>query len=209
MAPRTFQRPKHLTEQEIRSSNKNSDKDKVDTYLEISNSYNSPVSIENNVALPENNGSVSIKTFQPKKCNKSNINNHSIVTIVEYLNAKVIIPGDNEKESWLELLKLDSFCTAIKNTDIFVASHHGRENGFCPELFAHFTPNLVIISDGKATTTNASTAYSSKAKGWGVFSRSSGEKTTRKCLTTRTDGVININIGQNPNGRTYIKVTKD
>ncbi len=194
--PRTLLRPKHLSKEDIIKANPGKDKKKIDKYIEISNRYSCAVKNEDNPKNPVNNGGVDIKTFTPSKCGTSNINNHSVVTIIEYLGVKVFIPGDNEPESWKELLGNSEFIKAIKDTNIFVASHHGRESGYCANLFDHFSPYLVIISDGPYVETSATDRYSKIAKGWEVYSRSEGAKIPyeRKCLTTRKDGTIVIKV---------------
>jgi hypothetical protein len=35
----------------------------------------------------------------------------------------------------------------LANTDILVASHHGRENGYCREVFDYCHPQAVVMSD--------------------------------------------------------------
>lgn len=210
LSPEVLHRPKHLKEEEIRSSNQAKDSAKTDKYLEINKRYSLPVTSDIDVTLPANSGGVTFHHFTPTKCDTSNINNHSIVTIIEYLGLKVLIPGDNQTESWKELLERTDFVAAIKGTDIFIASHHGRDNGYCKELFEHFTPKLVIISDGPETTTNASSKYSDLATGWLVHKRSGAKSEDRYCLTTRKDGCVEIKIGNNQSSnKNYIEVTID
>ena len=104
-----------------------------------------------------------------------------------------------------ELLKKDSFVKAIKNTDILIAPHHGRESGYCAELFEHFSPNLTIISDGSYCDTSATSRYSSITNGWKVNYRN-GKSETRKCLSTRKDGYIVIKLGYNTGNKPFMEV---
>jgi beta-lactamase superfamily II metal-dependent hydrolase len=120
----------------------------------------------------------------------------------------MIIPGDNEPPSWDELLKRTDFLTAIKGTDILLAPHHGRDSGFSSALFKHINPRLTIISDGPFCDTSATSRYAQQTQGWTVQKRSGGSE-TRKCVTTRSDGVIEVQFGQNSNGKPYIQVTAD
>jgi competence protein ComEC len=205
--PRVLSRPKHLTEEDIRAANHNYDSEKIDKYLEIHNRYNQPVLDNENPEYPENNGDVTFRRFHPTKCGTSNINNHSIVTVIEYLNVKIIIPGDNESASWIELLDNAVFVEAIKDADIFLASHHGRESGFYSDLFEHFKPKLVIVSDGAETDTSAVSRYSKVAEGWKVYDVN-GKEETRYCLTTRNDGAILVKVGKSEDGVTFMQVTK-
>lgn len=119
-----------------------------------------------------------------------------------------LIPGDNEAASWKELLEKPSFIKAINDTDIFVASHHGRESGYYSELFKYFNPKLVIVSDGPEVETSVTDKYSKIASGWNIYKRSENEKIPheRKCLTTRKDGRLIIKVGKDNNG-TFMNVT--
>src|SRR5262245_48318230 len=108
---------------------------------------------------------MSIFYYTPKGCATSNLNNHSIVTVLSYADSKVLIPGDNEAVSWKELLESPHFVAAIRGTDILLAPHHGREAGFSAELFKHINPWLVIISDGSFSDTSATDRYARQARG--------------------------------------------
>jgi beta-lactamase superfamily II metal-dependent hydrolase len=84
--------------------------------------------------------------FTSSVCNTNNLNNHSIVTILEYASSKIIIPGDNEAASWKELIKDTGFVAAAKNPDVLVAPHHGRQAGYCYELFEAIGKTYIRIS---------------------------------------------------------------
>lgn len=158
---------------------------------------------------PVNSG-MSIFYYTPTRCGKSNLNNHSIVTVLSYAGSKILIPGDNESASWKELLDQPNFVFAIKGTDILLAPHHGREAGYSPELFKHINPWLVIISDGSFSDTSATGRYGSQARGLQVQRRTDSSWSERKCITTRTDDFVVVELGTNPgtNSR-YIHVTVD
>ncbi|KNY27681.1 ComEC/Rec2 family competence protein [Pseudobacteroides cellulosolvens] len=188
--------PSHLTEEDIRKANPSSDSKKVEKYIEIIKRYCIEVNDADNPTKPENNGGVKFEWFVPNTCGRSNINNHSTVVVIEYLGVKVIIPGDNETASWKELLEKDFFIKAIEGANIFVASHHGRESGYYADLFNYFTPYLTIISDDHVTDTSITDKYSKIATGWEVYKRSDGSCQKRNCITTRSDGTINIKIWQ-------------
>lgn len=200
--------PRSLNEQDIRNENPSSDKIYVDKYLEFINSSWGPVSDDSNFFLAQNNGGIHVDRFTPYKSKSTKLNNSSIVTIWEYMGVKVLIPGDNETSSWNELLESSEFIKAIKDTDIFVASHHGRASGFSNELFKYFTPKLVIVSDGPEVDTSVTSRYSNKAEGWYVHSKSQKNMEEKYCLTTRSDGGIEINI-YSKGGKTYLDVYKD
>ncbi len=209
--PITFQAPalEHITERVIRGGNKRLSQDaeaKLQKYLEIRRRYRFPVPPVSRIDLPENTGNVSIKTFQSTKCSTENINNHSIVTALEYCGVKVLIPGDNESPSWEELLMNPNFVSTIKGTDVLVAAHHGREAGFHNPLFNHFHPRITVISDGSFVDTSATSQYDNVTQGWNVFSKRNRTYRQRKCVTTRNDGTIEIDVGLDNTGRPTLDV---
>jgi competence protein ComEC len=125
---------------------------------------------------------------------------------------KVVInfPGDIEPAAWLSLLTNQNFISVINGVDILVASHHGKESGSCGDVFQYFTPSLAVISDGRFVDTSATSRYSEKSNGWTIHHRDNSRTSEkRKCVTTRSDGHIDIEIGKNDNSKTYISVTVD
>lgn len=208
LSPGVLWRPRHLSEKDIRKGNRDRDNAIIDEYLAIDQLYNGTVTEGANPLLPQNNGGVEIEMFTPCSCATSNINNHSIVTVVSYASSKILIPGDNEPASWDELLTNPLFLRAIAGTDILLAPHHGRDSGFSAELFKHISPYLVIVSDGRFCDTSATDRYSKNAKGWKVHKRSGGTE-ERKCLTTRNDGVVVVKLGLDNLQNAFIEVTKN
>lgn len=192
LSPRVLSRPK-VDKNKISENIKDEDKIIIETYFSIDEKYVFPVEPRNNLLLPENTGGVEVRTFVPLLDNK-NINNLSLVTVVSYLNLKVLIPGDNEPPSWNELLTKEDFRKAITDVDVLLAPHHGRDSGYCAEIFNYFKPKLTIISDGHFCDTSATDRYNKVTIGWPVFHRNNGTKEERKCLTTRKDGVIVVQI---------------
>jgi beta-lactamase superfamily II metal-dependent hydrolase len=117
-------------------------------------------------------------------------NNLSLITFVKYGNFTIIFPGDLEIAGWKELLKNPSFRNDLSKVTVFVASHHGRENGCCSEVFQFCQPQAIIISDaGKQHATQETCNwYASKASGCNTIGN-----VQRKVFTTRSDGHITIN----------------
>lgn len=129
-----------------------------------------------------------------------NLNNYSIVTVLEFGVFKMIFPGDLETAGWHSLLTNTDFLNAIGGTTILVAAHHGREKGWCPELFDYISPKLVIISDGAATETSYASSYGEKAGGWSVMAASSGETKTRNVVSTRDNGHVRVSAAETTGG---------
>jgi len=118
-------------------------------------------------------------------------NNLSMVVFLKCHGIGVMFPGDLERAGWLALLRQPSFQQALRETNVLVASHHGRQSGCCEEVFKLCNPFYVVISDKGYMHDTQETVpfYRGVAKG-GPF-RSEKE---RRVLTTRNDGVIHFNF---------------
>lgn len=75
-------------------------------------------------------------------------NNLSLLTFLDVGNVSFALGGDLERQGWLELLRNSYVRELLSRTDVFVASHHGRESGYCAEVFNYCKPRLVVMSDG-------------------------------------------------------------
>ncbi|MBE9137069.1 hypothetical protein IQ254_07615 [Nodosilinea sp. LEGE 07088] len=113
-------------------------------------------------------------------------NNISLVIFLKLKNTTFLIPGDLEKPGWEKLLHKPTFRQALGEVDYLIASHHGRENGYCKQVFDYCTPLAVIMSDGpkKHATQEMVSTYAQHAKGIQFNGK------TRYVLTTRTDGTL-------------------
>ncbi len=120
----------------------------------------------------------------------SDTNNISLVTFLECGANKFIIPGDLEKDGWEVLLRSESFVSELEGVNIFIASHHGRENGYCREVFDVCSPKVVIFSDSNIqhATQEMAQTYANHAQGI------SFNGTTRYVLSTRNDGSLTWTI---------------
>lgn len=177
------------------SQMRNSDALKYERYFEFHEFFKNTHITKKSPLHPANNGGVKFEFFKPKRTNNLTINNQSVVTIISFNGQKVLLSGDNEVKSWKLLLKDWRFRNAIKGTDILLASHHGRENGYCQELFQYFSPKLVVVSDGKAVNTNAVRRYIKHVEEpFDVFFSNQDRIKKRKCLTTRKDNAITISL---------------
>ena len=194
LSPKSFRRPNHLTEQDIRGSNSKAPPEIekiIQKYIATDRLYSQPATRETDISKPANWGGVSFQIFTPVQSPRSNINNHSLITVMTYAGVKFLMPGDNESPSWNEMLSRQDFLSAIQGTHVLVAPHHGRESGYHAPLFSRITPLLTIISDGRVVDTSATNRYSANTKGWKV-SRRNGPQVERKCVTTRNDGAIDV-----------------
>ena len=104
--PRILVRPNHLTADDINNGHTTVEPTAAQIYkkyLEIDAKYRGPVPTTNNPWKATDNGGVYIANFHPVNSPKTNLNNHSIVTVIEYEGVKILIPGDNEPSSWEEI----------------------------------------------------------------------------------------------------------
>ena len=113
-------------------------------------------------------------------------NNISLVTFLTCNLTKFIIPGDLETAGWQRLLQNAAFRSQLSDVNIFIASHHGRENGYCPAVFDLCHPNTFVFSDSpiKYATQKMANTYAAHATGV-LFN---GQ--TRRVLSTRKDGSL-------------------
>jgi len=208
LQPRVLLRPKHLDEAAIREGNRPQDEATIDRYLELHRRYSNPVTYANSPLCAANNGGVEVLPFIPRRAAQSNLNNHSVVCVVSYAGAKMLIPGDNERASWDELLASSEFVRAIAGTDVLIAPHHGREAGFHAPLFDHLAPSVTIISDGRFGDTSATARYDAVTTGR-VVARRTGQIDVKKCVTTRRDGNIQVQFYRTENGLPAVDVLID
>jgi beta-lactamase superfamily II metal-dependent hydrolase len=124
----------------------------------------------------------------------TNTNDLSLVIFIKYRNFKILFPGDLEKAGWHVLIQRQDFRSELAGTDILVASHHGRENGYCEDIFRYFTPSAVVISDKpiQHETQNMVPDYRKVVRNQGVRIRTTMKD--RHVLTTRRDGWIQFNV---------------
>lgn len=193
--PKILLRPKSLTNAEVMYGVRYCDRDRFEKYCEINDRYNSPVNIddENYTGNPYNYGGLNIQTFSTSDCDHSNFNNFSIITVFTLSGIKVVVCGDNEKESLDILMKRSDFKDAVRDANVLVAPHHGRESAYHSDFVSLVNPKVTIISDTNKSDASASGKYTNMSRGLIV------EGKWRKCLTTRNDGNITVVFGSSIN----------
>lgn len=203
-SPNILHRAKSITNSEVMKNVRNCDKEKFEKYCEINDRYNSPVQSddENNPNNPDNYDGLEIKVFSTSTCDISNFNNFSSVIVFTLSQVKVVVCGDNEKESLDVLMNQDDFKTAIKNADVLVAPHHGRESAYHTDFVSLVNPRITVISDTNKSESSASEKYTQISRGYNVYD-SKGETTKRYCLTTRKDGNIKVVFGESDDPKYY------
>lgn len=148
------------------------------TVLDMHRDYIHPVT-------PVDYGGVDLNTYFTEYPSFTDTNNLSVVSFLDYGPIHIVIPGDLEKPGWIELMKGAAFIERLKRVNIFIASHHGRESGYCEDIFKFCHPDIVLISDKEIVHDTQDHEYAKHASGilW------NGSATDRRyVLTTRCDG---------------------
>ncbi len=117
-------------------------------------------------------------------------NNLSLLVFLDVGGVSFVLPGDLERPGWLELLQIPHVQGLLKRAEVFVTSHHGRESGYCQEVFDYCHPSLIVMSDGpiEHDTQRMASTYAQHASGE-MFNTGAGSE-LRKVVTTRNDGNI-------------------
>ena len=194
--PQILSRCKDYSRSELLEGVRDCDKDKITQYCNFAESYNDPVPPYMDPTTEAPFDGLTIEVFSTSACDKSNKNNFSSIVVLKLGNAKMVVCGDNEKESFEILMKRTDFKEAVKDAWVLVAPHHGRESGYYEEFVDLVKPDITIISDKSGTDTSASLKYTNKSKGYKVNNKLTGEKEDRYCLTTRKDGNIEVIFGE-------------
>lgn len=120
-------------------------------------------------------------------------NNLSVVTTLDFGAGKVMFTGDMECAGFNHLLRTNAAIRdEVKKVDFFLAPHHGRANGICPDLFDLYgcSPRLTIISDDYKQYDSQETDawYRARTRGHPFKSK----RDQRWVLSTRSDGNIDM-----------------
>jgi len=197
--PAVLGRNKIFTKEKIKDENAevfDTHEEIINKYLEMNGDFVDPVSgdPDKDPTMSEWGDEANIVSFSNKDP-EMNLNDLSRVLFIKYGSHVILCPGDLEEKGWKSLLEKPAFVEELKKTTILVASHHGRDSGFCSEIFQHFTPKITLVSDGRFGDTSATDRYCAVTNDNGItISKPDGKKETRKVLTTRNDGLIYASI---------------
>ncbi|SDA42481.1 ComEC/Rec2 family competence protein [Methanobrevibacter millerae] len=194
--PKTILRNKSIPKKLIEESRDSSDNPNAikafNQYLKLDKDYNKPTPHEISITNTDYNGGVTFTSFKPEH-EANDLNYYSLTVFMEHEGVKVLLMGDNTLSNIEELLANDEFKKHTEDIDIFLAPHHGRESCYSVELMNHLKPKITIISDGSDDSDNSAVdRYNSKSKGRTIIEK--GKPKLRKCLTTRNDGDIFVEI---------------
>jgi beta-lactamase superfamily II metal-dependent hydrolase len=164
----------------------------ADWYADACSTFNQPTAEPFNQYM---NG-ITATCFWNEYPTFTDTNNLSQVVFIKYGGFCILFPGDLEKDGWRALLRYADFRQELLGVTVLVASHHGRENGFCPEVFHFCQPQAVVISDKpiQHQTQNTVPDYRKVVADNGVIVRTTGK--IRHVLTTRRDGTISFDVSE-------------
>ena len=161
----------------------------IERYLDLHARYNHPVAIP----FDQNMGGITARAFWNSPPHFDDTNNLSMAVFLNYGTFKILFPGDLEKDGWLALLDRVEFREQLAGTTVLVASHHGRENGYCDELFSYCHPRAIVLSDKAIVhdTQRMTQTYRQRViEGWPDGVNVQTTRRRRYVLTTRRDGWI-------------------
>jgi beta-lactamase superfamily II metal-dependent hydrolase len=168
----------------------------AEAYLRMRSGFGYGVGIPFDQAM----GGITVRAFHNTFPAFMNTNDLSCVFFIRYGPFKIMFPGDIEKAGWRALLQRSDFRAELQTTTIYVASHHGRESGFCPDAFEHWKPQAVVISDKSIVHDTQDVDHRPIVSGDGIaITNQSGR---RHVLTTRRDGDILFRV--QPNGQYHV-----
>lgn len=164
-------------------------------YVNACDSYNQPVSEPFDAHM----GGITATWFYNPYPKFIETNDLSLVVFIKFAGFKILFPGDLEVAGWRALLGDRAFRAELGSTNILVASHHGRQNGYCEDVFNYCMPDAVVISDKPIMhdTQRIVPDYRRVVRNEGVMVRSTMKR--RHVLTTRRDGHITFIVDGNGN----------
>jgi beta-lactamase superfamily II metal-dependent hydrolase len=129
-------------------------------------------------------------------------NNLSVPVFIGYGSFTILFSGDLETAGWRHLLRSSYFRAHLARVNVFVASHHGRDNGCCEEVFYFCKPDVVVISDYEHQHLSQQTTAWYRERVKGIPDRTVPQSIfqptpTRSVVTTRNDGSLKIHVDEN------------
>jgi competence protein ComEC len=120
------------------------------------------------------------------------LNNLSRATVVNSFGFQYVSMGDLMRKGIEKVKSNPRAMSAIENSEVLVAPHHGRDSSYDDDLVDHINPDLVVCSDEGDPQNPATDGYRNHASGITVEHENTGNSVTRYVLTTRKDGRIRI-----------------
>lgn len=131
-------------------------------------------------------------------------NNLSLAIFIRYGTFTILFTGDLETAGWQALLHVPGFIADLYSVNMFVASHHGRLNGCCDDVFRTCRPDVFVVSDDERHYDSQDTTDWYRQRAYGI--RDLGRTPDpilghplRYVLTTRRDGTLSVTISPTGN----------
>lgn len=199
--------PKNLEMSEIRGLKKQSS-EALDSLEEMRRTFTGS---GESYSPPFNRHIVSLTKIELAYADIPVTTNHlSQMVFLEYGQTTLCIPGDLEGRSWDLMLAKSDVQNWLRKTDILMAPHHGRWNGYHEGIFDYCQPACIILSDKPIvheTQQDMAKLYAKHVRWDGIsYTSTAGQTSPRKTLTTRSDGHILVTvplIGE-PTFQTYV-----
>ena len=168
----------------------------ADAGNKMNKSYNQPLAPGTAPTDAEVNGGVEFSIIIPKEewTSKNDINTFSSIIVVKYSGYKFVLTGDNPTTILQKMMDTNyrNIKNEVQNATVLLAPHHGRANEFCSDFFKCVNPYLTVVSDKSIVHgTQENSAHLYKGRGADLY----GQR--RYVLTTRNDGTISFDVGEN------------
>lgn len=170
----------------------------IERFLHIHATYNQPVAEPFNTHM----GGITYKVFFNSFPKFNDTNNLSCAVFLEFAGFRILFPGDLEGDGWLALLERQEFRQELASVNVLVAAHHGRENGYCEDVFNYCRPRAVVMSDKAIVhdTQGMTQTYRQRViDNWPNGVRVATTMKNRHVLTTRRDGWIQFAVDASGN----------
>jgi beta-lactamase superfamily II metal-dependent hydrolase len=167
-------------------------------YMQNLSTFTAPIDHPFNTSM----GGITMSLFWNQWPGFTSTNDLSLVVFIKFGQFGILFPGDLEVPGWRSHLRSQAFRNMLSDVDILVASHHGRESGYCEDVFEYCHPQAVVMSDKAIVhdTQGMTETYRNRVLRHypnGVVVRSSGNR--RHVLTTRSDGHIQFEVDSQGN----------
>lgn len=142
----------------------------------------------------------------------ADINDNSLISVLEVGSKKAIFVGDQGVEAEKRLISNPDMRDLVKNCDILKVGHHGDSSSSCEEFIRHVDPNFAVISTGIHVTVLLGQLHCQRSvcKRIKKLPRKDENKEERKLSVTQSNGNIvckiskgDISFSKNGFGKEY------
>lgn len=175
------------------------------SYEVLDRSYNVPADPGDRFDIPANWGGLQIRSFwnSSPEHQFTNINDYSVVTVMDYGPLKFLFPGDVESAGWQALLAREDFVEAcISKTPqvrALVASHHGHTAGVYKPFLDLYRPTLTIISAVHGDQHTDVDSYRNSSSGWPVYDSAVNQSREMRVVTTKVNDYVLVRVDTEAN----------